>query len=325
LEHYSFVVKSGDNCRRVDLYLQEKIGDISRTRVQKLIADGHVTVNGSEVRGSYRPREGDEIEVVVPDPKEFHLVAEDIPLDVVHEDEDLVVINKPAGMVVHPAPGHWSGTLVNALLHHVKDFKGISGQIRPGLVHRLDMNTSGLLVVAKSEKSLYFLADEMKERRIKRKYVAFVWGHMPEEDGRLDAPIGRSRKDRKKMTVTNLASREAETIYRVLARYLFAHKLELQLQTGRTHQIRVHLSHIGHPVIGDPDYGGREKAMTGIFDQYRGRASEILKAIGRQALHAYKLSFRHPSSNLEMSFESELPDDIRRVEALLSSEVRPGN
>jgi 23S rRNA pseudouridine1911/1915/1917 synthase len=322
LEQYSFVVEPDDDFRRVDLYLQEKIGSISRTRVQKLIADGHVTVNGSEVRGSYKPREGDEIEAVVPDPQEFHLIAEDIPLDIVHEDDEIVVINKPAGMVVHPAPGHWTGTLVNALLYHVKDFKGISGQTRPGLVHRLDMETSGLLVVAKSDKSLSFLADEMKERRIKRKYVAFVWGHLPDEDGRIDAPIGRSRKDRKKMTVTNLGSRQAVTKYRVLTKYLFADKLELQLQTGRTHQIRVHLSHIGHPVIGDPDYGGREKAMTGIFDQYRKHATEILKAIDRQALHAYKLSFRHPSTNLEISFESQLPDDMELIKELLNSEPR---
>ncbi|MCK4656597.1 MAG: RluA family pseudouridine synthase, partial [candidate division Zixibacteria bacterium] len=193
---------------------------------------------------------------------------------------------------------------------------------RPGLVHRLDMETSGLLVVAKSDKSLSFLADEMKERRIKRKYIAFVWGHMPEEEGRIDAPIGRSRKDRKKMTVTNMGSREAVTKYRVLTKYLFADKLELQLQTGRTHQIRVHLLHIGHPVIGDPDYGGREKAMTGIFDQYRKLAAEILKATDRQALHAYKLSFKHPSTNLEMSFESQLPDDMKLVEELLTSEAR---
>ena len=317
MEQYSFVVESVDDFRRVDLYLQEKIGSISRTRVQKLITNGHVTVNGSEVRGSYKPREGDEIEAVVPDPQQFHLVAEDIPLDIVHEDDEIVVINKPAGMVVHPAPGHWTGTLVNALLYHVKDFKGISGQTRPGLVHRLDMETSGLLVVAKSDKSLSFLADEMKDRRIKRKYIAFVWGHLQEEEGRIDAPIGRSRKDRKKMAVTNMGSRQAVTKYRVLTKYLFADKLELQLQTGRTHQIRVHLSHIGHPVIGDPDYGGREKAMTGIFDQYRQHATEILKAIDRQALHAYKLSFKHPSTNLEMSFESQLPDDMKLVEKLL--------
>jgi 23S rRNA pseudouridine1911/1915/1917 synthase len=180
------------------------------------------------------------------------------------------------------------------------------------------MNTSGLMVVAKSDKSLRFLADEMKERRIKRRYIAFVWGHIAEEQGTIDAPIGRSKRDRKKMAVTHSSSREAATKYRVLARYLFADKLELQLRTGRTHQIRVHLSHIGHPVVGDPDYGGREKALAGIFDQYRGQATEILKALGRQALHAYRLSFRHPSTNLDMSFESELPDDMMRVEQLLS-------
>lgn len=317
MQEYSFIVEPSDDFRRVDLYLQAKIGSISRTHVQKLIADGHVTVNDAEVRGSYKPRVGDEIEAVVPDPKEFHLDPEDIPLDIVHEDDEIIVINKPAGLVVHPAPGHWTGTLVNALLHHVKDFKGISGQTRPGLVHRLDMSTSGLLVVAKSDRSLNLLADEMKERRIMRKYIAYVWGQMPDDEGKIDAPIGRSRKDRKKMTVTNHGSREAVTKYRVIERYLFSNKLEMQLQTGRTHQIRVHLSHIGHPVIGDPDYGGREKALSGIFDQYRKLASDVLSAIDRQALHAYKLSFRHPISNLEMTFESELTEDIRRVEELL--------
>ncbi len=317
MEHYSFVVEADEDYRRVDLYLQEKIGSISRTRIQKLIADGLVTVNGCEVRGSYRPRGGDEIEAVVPDPKKFRLVAEDISLDIVYEDDEIIVVNKPPGTVVHPGPGHWTGTLVNALLYHVTDFRGISGQIRPGLVHRLDMDTSGLLVVAKSDRSLNFLADEMKERRIKRRYIALVWGHMREEEGTIDAPIGRSRKDRKIMAVTNLGSREANTRYRVISGYLFADKLEVRLGTGRTHQIRVHLSHLGHPVIGDADYGGREKALSGIFDQYRPRALEILKVIDRQALHAYKLSLRHPSSGLEMTFESELPADIKRVEELL--------
>jgi len=320
MKEYSFTVDESESFRRLDLYVHSKLSDISRTYIQKLIASGNITVNDGEVRGSYRPSPGDEIEVIVPEAREFHLVAEDIPLDVVHEDEELIVINKPVGMVVHPAPGHWDGTLVNALLHHVKDFRGIGGQIRPGLVHRLDKDTSGLLVVAKSDKSLYYLSDEMKERRIKRKYIAFIWGHMPADEGTIEAPIGRSRRDRTKMTVTEANSRPSITDYKVKSRYNIGQKLELSLQTGRTHQIRVHLSHVGHPVIGDPDYGGRETAMAGIFDQYRPIASRILNSLSRQALHAYKLSFKHPVSKLLVSFESELPQDLRKIEDILESE-----
>ncbi len=317
MQEYTFTVEDNDDNLRLDQYVQREIGNISRSRVQKLIASGDITVNDTEVRGSYRPRVGDEIEVLVPEPREFRLIAEDIALNVAFEDDEIIVIDKPAGMVVHPAPGHFTGTMVNALLHHVKDFKGISGQLRPGLVHRLDMETSGLLVVAKSEQALNFLADEMKERRIKRHYLAFVWGHMAEDSGRIDAPIGRSRKDRKKMTVTEHNSRGAVTEYEILERFSFADKLKLKLKTGRTHQIRVHLTHVGHPVIGDADYGGRETALGGIFDQYRRIGMEILRLLPRQALHAYRLSFKHPKTALDMTFESDLPPDIADVESLL--------
>ncbi len=318
MEEHTFLIQADETSQRIDHFLRDSISNISRSYIQKLLASGHITVNGCEVRGSYKPREGDEIEVVIPDVREFHLDAEDIPLKIVHEDDEIIVIDKPAGMVVHPAPGHWNGTLVNALLHHVKDFKGISGQTRPGLVHRLDMDTSGLLVVAKSDASLSFLAEEMKQRRIKRKYIALTWGHMPEEEGRIDAPIGRSRKDRKKMTVTDTNSRPAITKYKVIEKFLLAERLELSLMTGRTHQIRVHLSHIGHPVVGDPDYGGRDKALSGMFDQYRPRARLALERIDRQALHAYELSFVHPDSGLMSTFRSELPDDILAAAQILS-------
>jgi len=318
MEQHNFLVEPNDDFRRVDHFLRSRLPNISRTYIQKLIAEGHVTVNGCDVRGSYRPHEGDEIDVIIPELKEFHLVAQDIPLDIVFEDDEIIVVDKPVGMVSHPAPGHWDGTLVNALLHHVKDFKGISGKLRPGLVHRLDMETSGLIVVAKSDKSLAFLADEMKERRIKRRYTAFIWGHMPEENGTIEAPIGRSRKDRKRMAVTDSGSRPATTKYKVIAEYEFSAKLELQLVTGRTHQIRVHLAHAGHPVIGDPDYGGREKALRGMFDQHRANARKILQNIDRQALHAFKLSFMHPVSRLLVTFESTPPSDMQQVESLLS-------
>jgi 23S rRNA pseudouridine1911/1915/1917 synthase len=321
MEQHSYIVEPSDDFRRIDHYLQSKLTEISRTYIQKLISEGHVTVNGSDIRGSYRPRDGDEVEVVIPETKEFHLIPQDIPLDIVHEDDEIIVVDKPVGMVSHPAPGHWDGTLVNALLFHVKDFKGISGKFRPGLVHRLDRETSGLIVVAKSEKSLAFLTEEMKERRIKRRYIAFAWGQIPEKEGEIEAPIGRSKKDRKKMAVTDRGGRSAITNYKLLVQYRLAAKLELQLVTGRTHQIRVHLSHIGHPVIGDPDYGGREKVLSGIFDQYRNTARQLLQTINRQALHAYKLSFMHPVTRLRVSYESALPYDMQHLEELLSSAV----
>jgi 23S rRNA pseudouridine1911/1915/1917 synthase len=315
---YSLSVTDSDIDGRVDHFLRDKLKNVSRTYVQKLLSSGHITVNGCEVRGSYRPKEGDEIEVVIPEAQEFHLSPEPIPLNVVYEDSDLIVIDKPAGLVVHPAPGHWTGTLVNALLYHVRDFKGIAGQIRPGLIHRLDMNTSGLMVVAKSDSSLAFLSEEMKHRRIKRLYRALTWGHFNNDRGTIRAPIGRSIKDRKRMAVTDKNSRPAITNYNVLVRYAFADSLELSLQTGRTHQIRVHLSHSGHPVIGDPDYGGREKAVSGLFDRHRPAAREVLQSIDRQALHAYKLAFKHPYSGLMLSFESAIPDDMQLAAKVLS-------
>jgi len=318
VQNYSFVVESED-FRRIDHFLQAKLPDVSRTYLQKLIASGHITVNDCEVRGSYKPRMGDEIEAVLPEPQQFHISPENIPIDIVHEDREIIVINKPAGMVTHPAPGHWTGTLVNALLHHVHDFRGISGLTRPGLVHRLDKDTSGLIVVAKSDKSLSFLVDQMKDRRIKREYTAFVWGHMPQSQGEIAAPIGRSLKDRKKMAVTEINSREAITKYESVENYEVASKLKLKLLTGRTHQIRVHLAHTGHPVIGDTDYGGREKILNGLFDQHRPLAVKILKTIDRQALHAYRIGFIHPESQLAISFKSELPNDIRKVEQLLDA------
>ena len=242
---------------------------------------------------------------------------ENIPLDVVYEDSDLLVINKKAGMVVHPAVGNFSGTLVNALLFHCKDLSGINGVLRPGIVHRLDKNTSGLLVVAKNDLAHLGLAEQIQNRSLLREYVAVAWGHMADEEGTIEAPIGRAMKDRKKMAVTRLKGRESLTQYKVLERYDLCNLLSIRLKTGRTHQIRVHLSYLNHPVLGDPEYGGRQKWIKGIYDRERPFAQKLLSLIERQALHARKLGFVHPRTKDYQEFDSPLPEDMDSLLNLL--------
>lgn len=234
-------------------------------------------------------------------------------MDVVYEDSDLLVVNKKAGMVVHPAAGNFSHTLVNALLFHCKDLSGINGVLRPGIVHRLDKNTSGLLVVAKNDSAHLSLAEQIKNRTLLREYTAIVWGHMPTEEGIIEAPIGRALKDRKKMAVTRVKGRESLTQYKVLEKYIICDLLSLRLKTGRTHQIRVHLSYLNHPVLGDPEYGGRQKWLKGIFDQERPLAQKLLGLIDRQALHAKKIGFVHPRTKEYQEFDSPLPEDMENV------------
>jgi 23S rRNA pseudouridine1911/1915/1917 synthase len=250
------------------------------------------------------------IEVLVPAPQPVEAVPEDIPLQVVYEDHDLLVVDKPAGMVVHPAPGHPRGTLVNALLHRVEDLSGIGGRLRPGIVHRLDRDTSGLLVVAKTDEAHRALSDALRRRRVKRLYLAAVWGHLSESPIQIDAPIGRSRTNRKRMAVVP-GGRQAVTRMRVRERWDSAELLDVVLGTGRTHQIRVHAAHVGHPVVGDELYGlGRERGMGGPD---RGWARELARRVPRQFLHATRLAFTHPTTNEEMRFRSPLPEDLERV------------
>jgi 23S rRNA pseudouridine1911/1915/1917 synthase len=295
------------DARRLDAFLADRLGDLSRNRIARLLEDGRIRVNGAVPRKSYRPAAGDVIEVDVPPAEIAAAAAEAIPLHIVHEDADLLVIDKPAGLVVHPAPGHGSGTLVNALLHHVRDLSGIGGVLRPGIVHRLDKDTSGLMIVAKNDAAHRALSAALKRREIRRAYTAAAWGHLPQDEIVVDAPIARSRTDRKRMAVA-AEGRTALTRFRRLARWLAADLLAAELETGRTHQIRVHLAHIGHPVVGDVVYGGATpKGMSGPGRQW---AAALSRRVSRQFLHASALRFAHPRTGQELAFESALPAEL---------------
>ncbi len=266
--------------------------------------DGHLVRKSETVSG------GQVIEVEIPPPEPVEASAEDLPLDVVYEDRALLVVNKAAGMVVHPAPGHRSGTLVNALLHHVADLSGIGGRIRPGIVHRLDRDTSGLLVVAKGDEAHIALSNAIRKHEVRRIYRAVAWGHLPRSPDTIDAPIGRDPRDRKRMAVVE-GGRRAITRVRVRERWRAAEYLDVSLKTGRTHQIRVHLTHIGHPVVGDRVYGG--SWGRGMSGPSRAWAGALDRMAGRQLLHASDLVFRHPLSGEEMRFHAPLPPDMASV------------
>jgi len=291
---------------RLDVFcateFQDKIS--SRSYVQKLIETGNISVNGKESKTNYKVKTGDKITFIQPKAQEVAILPEDIQIDIVYEDSDLLVINKKRGMVVHPAPGNYSGTLVNALLYHCKDLSDINGMIRPGIVHRIDKDTTGLLVVAKNNASHIFLSEQLKNHDIKREYIAVAEGVIKENSGTINLPIGRHPVDRKKMAVRSENSREAITHFNVIER-LQGHTLVVcNLETGRTHQIRVHLSHIGFPIVGDPLYGFRDThGITG------------------QALHARKLTFTHPSTKEVVSFEAEPPADFSELVRGLSDSV----
>lgn len=293
---------------RLDTYVAEHVPELSRSRVAQLLAEGMVRVNGEILKKSHTLRSGDRIEIRLPDPEPSGYEPENIPLEIVHEDSDLMVIDKPAGMVVHPASGHRSGTLVNALLYHATGLSGIGGVKRPGIVHRLDRDTSGLLIVAKNDASHRKLAGAMKQRRIRRVYLAAVWGHMAKDRITIDAPIGRSTRDRQRMTVTT-GGRRAVTHIRRLERWVAADFLQVELETGRTHQIRVHLLSAGHPVVGDGTYGaGGERGISGPGRVW---AREFSRRVPRQFLHAARLVFPHPRDGTPLDFTSSLPADLQ--------------
>jgi 23S rRNA pseudouridine1911/1915/1917 synthase len=298
---------------RVDRYLSEVSGLATRSQIQRLMREGLVLVDGKPAKPSHRLRGGEALSVTIPDPEPSGIDAEEIPLDILYEDGDLLVVNKPAGMVVHPAAGVRTGTLVNALLAHCTDLSGIGGVMRPGIVHRLDKGTSGLIIVAKHDRAHVKLSRDLAQRRIERTYDAVVWGVPREPEGRIETLIGRSRSDRKKMAVLRRDGRVAVTRYRVTEEYGFASRLRVKLQTGRTHQIRVHFAHSGHPVFGDPTYGGRRRKYGGYSGAVMARARECLKLIDRQALHAACLRFVHPVKNVSMELKAQLPDDMNEL------------
>ncbi len=298
-----------DDEDRLDRYVSNRLG-LSRSRVQRIIDAGLVSVDGRPARKSERVTRGARVEVHVPPPEPVEIAAESLPLDIVFEDEHLLVVNKRSGMVVHPAPGHRSGTLVNALLHHVRDLSGVGGRLRPGIVHRLDRDTSGLLVVAKSDAAHLGLTDALRRRRVRRLYRCASWGHLAESPLTIDAPIGRDPRDRRRMTVRD-GGKRAVTRVRVRERWVRADFLDVALQTGRTHQIRVHLAHIGHPVVGDTLYGaGWERGLGGPD---RSWARTLALETTRQFLHAAELVFDHPVTGERLHFRAGLPEDLARV------------
>jgi len=304
---------------RLDIFLSTQNLDLTRSRIQKLIETGNILVNGSSTKASHKVKTGEKITVEIPPPQESKILPENIPLDIIYEDTDLLVVNKPAGMVVHPAAGNYTGTLVNALLYQCKNLSGIGEVLRPGIVHRLDKGTSGLLVVAKNDLAHLKLSEQLKDKSLYREYVAIICGNLSKKSGSIQAPIGRSLKDRKKMTVTKVKSKEAWTEFKVLKSFGLCDLLQLKLKTGRTHQIRVHLSYLGHPVLGDPEYGGRAKWLSSLSVNRRKMAQEILNLIDRQALHAFKIGFIHPRTDKYLEFQAPLPLDISQVLDFLKS------
>lgn len=282
---------------RIDKFVKEQLGEeYSRSAIQLWIEDGHILVNGESVKANYKVNTGDQVTLTIPEAESAEIIPEDIPLDVYYEDADVIVVNKPRGMVVHPAPGHSSGTLVNALMFHCKDLSGINGEIRPGIVHRIDKDTSGLLMAAKNDKAHASLAAQLKEHSVTRKYYALVHGNLSHDQGTIDAPIGRDPHDRKMYTVIEKNSKQAVTHFHVVERFGDYTLVELKLETGRTHQIRVHMKFIGHPLVGDPMYG----------------RSKGIKMDG-QALHAAVLGFIHPSSGQYIEFTAPIPDDMEML------------
>lgn len=303
---------------RLDVYLAERMPDLSRSNIQKLIGSGHITVNSSVQRTSYKVQSGDRISVTIPPPEPTNIRAEEIPLDVRYEDNQIIVINKAKGMTVHPAPGSKSGTLVNAILAYSEDLSGIGGVERPGIVHRLDKDTTGLLVVAKTDLAHSSLQQQIQKRTAERRYIALVWGETKFSEAVVDAPLGRHPTDRQKMAVikdtTRYTAREAITNLTVLERFTGFTLLEAKLDTGRTHQIRVHCTFIGHPVVGDPTYGGIRKILPTFLSKLEQRElSRLIEDLHGQALHAYFLSFDHPVTKERMAFEVPVPAEMSEI------------
>jgi 23S rRNA pseudouridine1911/1915/1917 synthase len=316
-ERYALVADDDAEGERLDAWLARQLPALSRSRLHALIEDGHVRLGGAAARPSARLRPGQPVRVDVPAPVPAEPQPEDIPIAVVHEDAHLLVVNKPAGLVVHPGAGTSRGTLVNALLEHVKDLSGVGGVLRPGIVHRLDRGTSGLLVVAKDDETHRSLVRQFAGRTVEKEYLALVLADPARDSGEIDSPIGRDPVHRQRMSVRAPRGRAARTSWRVVERFDGAALLRVRIHTGRTHQIRVHLASVGHPVAGDPAYGGKR-----ALPSRRGAAREALASLDRPALHAARLSFTHPATGERLAFEAPLPADLESVLALLRVAAR---
>jgi len=302
-------VTQGEAGHRLDTIVSTRLPVLSRSRAGRLIREGRVTVNGSAKKAGYVVKGGDVVHVEIPPSRPVSLEPEPLELSILFEDRDLIVVNKPPGLVVHPGAGHHQGTLVNALLHHCDDLQGIGGELRPGIVHRLDKDTSGCLVVAKQDRTHEALSHQFKARQTQKRYLALVYGRMTASRGMVDLPIGRHPVDRKKMSTTSRHSRSSETRWEVKEPFGCATLLEVNLKTGRTHQIRVHCAAIGHPVVGDRTYGGTNRWKAAPSKALQ----EILKSAGRQMLHAWKLSFIHPRTGQPMDLEAPIPQDMESI------------
>ena len=316
-EHYRFEADPGQSQLRIDKFLTNRIENTSRTRIQAAASAGNILVNGDPVKPNYKVKPGDIIQIVLPQPpREVELEPEDLPLNIMYEDNDLLIVNKEPGMVVHPGHGNYTGTLINALMWHFRDLPLFSsGELRPGLVHRIDKNTSGLLVIAKTEYVLNHLARQFFDHTTGRKYTALVWGSPAEDEGTITGNIGRSPRDRKLMFVFPDGSegKNAITHFRVIERLGYVSLVECQLETGRTHQIRVHMSWAGHPLFNDPEYGGDRIIKGTTFTKYQQFVRNCFEMLPRQALHARYLSFIHPVTKERVEFDSQIPDDMQAV------------
>lgn len=296
METIEIIVEEQQNGIRLDKFVNDDLDELSRTMIQQMIKENLILVNGKPTKQNYKLSSDDKISVTIKDPEPLDVVPEEMDLDIVYEDSDVLVVNKPRGMVVHPAPGHLNGTLVNGLVAHCNDLSGINGILRPGIVHRIDMDTSGLLMVAKNDEAHRSLVEQLKAKTTEREYLAIVHGTIEHDKGTIDAPLGRDEKDRKKMAVTGKNSKNAVTHFEVVERFSQYTYVRCQLETGRTHQIRVHMAYIGHPVAGDPKYG--EKKTLNIQGQ---------------ALHAARLGFRHPRTGEWLTFTADIPEDMEKL------------
>jgi len=316
-EHFRFVADPGQTVLRIDIFLADRIEYCSRTRIQNAANAGNILVNNKQVKPNYKVKPGDLVQIVLPTPpREIELIPENIPLNIVYEDDDVLVVNKEPGMVVHPAHGNYTGTMVQALMWHFKDLPLFNtGETRPGLVHRLDKNTSGILVIAKNEFALNRLSKQFFDRTTDRRYNALVWGVPDPPEGTITGNVGRSVKDRKVMQVFKDESegKSAITHYKVLENLGYISLVECKLETGRTHQIRVHFSHIKHPLFNDEEYGGDQIIKGTTFTKYQQFIKNCFKILPRQALHAKSLAFNHPVTGKRLSFDSNLPDDMMQV------------